>query len=129
MEARLIEKRAVFPLLSQKELNMEISSELLAAYAKGKVTEPERSAVRRYLTEHPEELESVIIMMDDDYDLNFQKIIQPGSPRPSMAKGSVDSLCCCEAPEPFPDNLIESPGHADMGGFPRRLGDLLDEMM
>ena len=108
---------------------MEISSELLAAYAKGKVTEPERTTVRRYLTEHPEELESVIIMMDDDYDLNLQKVSQPESPKLSMAKGSVEGLCCCAAPEPLSDNLIESPGHADMGGFSKRLGDLLDEIM
>lgn len=52
---------------------MEITNQLLAAYAEGNVTEAERSAVRQYLTEHPEELESVMIMMDRDYDIQLRE--------------------------------------------------------
>lgn len=52
---------------------MEITNQLLAAYSEGNVTEAERSAVRQYLTEHPEELESVMIMMDRDYDIQLGK--------------------------------------------------------
>ncbi len=50
---------------------MEITNELLAAYAEGNVSESERKAVRQYLTDNPEELETVMIMMDDDYDLSL----------------------------------------------------------
>ena len=50
---------------------MKITNQLLAAYAEGNVTEAERSTVRQYLTEHPEELESVMIMMDRDYDIQL----------------------------------------------------------
>ena len=85
---------------------MKISSELLAAYAEGKVSESERNAVRHYLKNHPEELESVIVMMDKDYQLNLQN----------------DSKL-------HPKNLIESPGHVDLKNASRRLGELLDEIM
>jgi len=54
-----------------KELNMEITNELLAAYAEGNVSESERKAVRQYLTDNPEELESVMMMMDKDYDIQL----------------------------------------------------------
>lgn len=48
---------------------MEISNELLAAYAKGNVSRSERDNVRQYLTQHPEKMGTVLLMMDDDYDL------------------------------------------------------------
>jgi len=51
---------------------MEITSELLAAYAEGNVSESERNAVRQYLTEHPDQLESVMIMMDEDFDIQLE---------------------------------------------------------
>ena len=50
---------------------MEITKELLAAYAKGNVSEPERIAVRLYLTDHPEQLDTVMKMMDEDYDIQL----------------------------------------------------------
>lgn len=51
---------------------MDITNELLAAYAEGNVSESERQAVRQYLTVHPEELESLMIMMDDDFDIQLE---------------------------------------------------------
>ena len=50
---------------------MEISNELLAAYAKGSVSESERNIVRQYLTDNPEKLETLLMMMDDDYDIQL----------------------------------------------------------
>lgn len=50
---------------------MDITNELLAAYAAGNVSESERQAVRQYLADHPEELESVMIMMDEDFDIQL----------------------------------------------------------
>lgn len=50
---------------------MNISNELLAAYAEGNVSNDERNAVRQYLAENPQELESVMMMMDEDYDLEL----------------------------------------------------------
>ena len=50
---------------------MNISNELLAAYSEGNVTNDERKAVRQYLAEHPQELESVMMMMDEDYELDL----------------------------------------------------------
>lgn len=51
---------------------MEISNELLAAYAEGNVSESERDAVRQYLMENSDELESVLMMMDEDYDIQLE---------------------------------------------------------
>ncbi len=49
---------------------MKISNELLAAYAEGNVSIEERNHVRQYLSENPAELESVMMMMDEDYELD-----------------------------------------------------------
>ena len=46
-----------------------ITDELLAAYAEGNVNAEERLAVRKYLSQNPKELESVMMMMDKDYDI------------------------------------------------------------
>lgn len=59
---------------------MDITNELLAAYAAGNVSESERQAVRQYLTVHPEELESVMIMMDDDFDIQLEDKDRASSP-------------------------------------------------
>lgn len=48
---------------------MNISNELLAAYSAGNVTNEERNAVRQYLAGNPRDLETVMMMMDDDYEL------------------------------------------------------------
>ena len=58
---------------------MEITNELLAAYAEGNVTPEERKAVREYLTENPSQLESVMIMMDEDFDVQLQNEESRGS--------------------------------------------------
>ena len=50
---------------------MEITKDLLAAYAKGNVSESERNVVRQYLTDNPEDLETMMVMMDDDYDIQL----------------------------------------------------------
>ena len=50
---------------------MEITKDLLAAYAKGNVSESERNAVRQYLTDNPKELESVMMMMDEDDNIQL----------------------------------------------------------
>lgn len=52
---------------------MIISSEILAAYAEGKVLGAERDAIRKYLANNPSELKSVVIMMDEDYDLEVDE--------------------------------------------------------
>lgn len=50
---------------------MKITNELLAAYAEGKVSQEEREAVRQYLVNHPEKLRTVMIMMDEYFDMNI----------------------------------------------------------
>ena len=50
---------------------MDITNELLAAYAAGNVSDSERSTVRQYLADHPDQLETVMIMMDEDFDIQL----------------------------------------------------------
>ncbi len=50
---------------------MNITNELLAAYAEGNVSNEERLAVRQYLTENPQEWDSMLMMMDEDYDITL----------------------------------------------------------
>lgn len=45
---------------------MTITSELLAAYVEGNVSPEEREAVRQYLTENPDMMDSVLFAMEDD---------------------------------------------------------------
>lgn len=45
---------------------MKISDELIACYVEGTVTIEERTFVRKYLCEHPEEYERVLCLMDND---------------------------------------------------------------
>lgn len=67
---------------------MEITNELLAAYAEGNVTPEERKAVREYLTEHPSQLESVMMMMDEDYGMEIQ------APSLNDFSMSLQNTCC-----------------------------------
>jgi hypothetical protein len=74
---------------------MNITTELLAAYAEGNVTSEERMAVRQYLTEHPQELSSVVMMMDEDYDLDLEekKAQTDSSLNPNqLIGGRIDAL-------------------------------------
>lgn len=52
---------------------MTISDEQLAAYAECKVSGAERDAIRKYLADNPSELQSVVMMIDEDYELDVEK--------------------------------------------------------
>lgn len=112
---------------------MEITNELLAAYAEGNVSKEERDAVRQYLTEHPEELESVLMMMDDYYDLDIEdNQEEPDNTIQMVAKQSSSDICysaAAFAPRMVPmQHIVETPGHADKESFSDRLDDFLDEL-
>lgn len=48
---------------------MEITNELIAIYAEGNATQDEKKAVRKHLMENPHLLETVMMVMDEHYDL------------------------------------------------------------
>ena len=119
---------------------MIISDELLAAYAEDKVTKDERDAVRKYLAENPSELESVMIMMDEDYELSLKKeakVCPPSKGAVSAAKalslGATPNLNRCAAafaPMDVKPNFrrrkIIHPSSET--SFRQRLDDLIDEL-
>ena len=111
---------------------MEITIELLAAYAAGNVSESERNAVRQYLTEHPDEMETVMMMMDEDYDLNAADETDIEESVLSESEDSYSDICysaAAFAPRVVPmKSVADSNGKADNKSFSKRLDELLDEI-
>lgn len=111
---------------------MEITNELLAAYAEGNVSDSERNAVRQYLADNPDQLETVMMMMDEDYELDLEDETEVEDVASASDESTFSDICysaAAFAPRIVPmKNIIESPGHADIGSFNQRLDDLLDEI-
>lgn len=111
---------------------MEITIELLAAYAAGNVSESERNAVRQYLTENPEEMETVMMMMDEDYELNLADETDLEDSAKTESEDSYSDICysaAAFAPRVVPmDSMVESARHVDKKSFSKRLDELLDEI-
>lgn len=59
--------------------DVNINDGLLAAYAEGNVSHEQRVAVRKHLMDNPDELESVMMMMDEDYDVVLDDEVLPSS--------------------------------------------------
>lgn len=55
---------------------MTVTTELLAAYAEGNVSQTEREAVRQYLTAHPDEIQAVLFAMDDETETQTETLSQ-----------------------------------------------------
>ena len=111
---------------------MEITIELLAAYAAGNVSESERNAVRQYLAGNPDEMETVIMMMDEDYDLNSAEVKDFDDSVISKKEDSYSDICysaAAFAPRAAPMNShVESQERVDKKSFCKRLDELLDEI-
>lgn len=82
---------------------MEITDKLLAAYAKGNVSEVERLAVRGHLLKNPADRQKLFEMMDVYHDL--------------------EEMVC-----PKGEGIIETPGHADYDLFQQNLSKLTSEI-
>lgn len=115
-----------------KNINiMKITNELLAAYAEDNVTKEERNAVRQHLAQNPKELESVMMMMDEFYDINIDQEEVHGNGSIGLSKLNIPDQCYKTAA--FTSKLqsdkciIETLGHVDLG-FNQRLSDLLSEV-
>lgn len=112
---------------------MEITDELLAAYAEGNVSDAERSAIRDYLMKNPDELESVMMMMDEDFEL--EPIDEPMEDESKTAgiTGLLTDMCCSAAAF-APQTLLNVGGHPKKpkplkkSVFKNRLNDLLDDL-
>lgn len=126
---------------------MKISNELLAAYAEGNVSQEERQAVRQYVMENPEELETVAMMMDEDYDMEVEEdsdLSLDDTPDKAQdwsaaALGGMvgsfiaPSLCMSAAafaPDIMPKLSRTSANRQESkGSFSKRLDNLLDELI
>lgn len=123
---------------------MEITNELLAAYAEGLVSKEERDAVRKYLAENPSELESIMMMMDEDYEIEPKTEEKCGGKDVSFPTLSAMSAIhavsfapsisfkgrCGNAVQSLEHSRmrVDAPMYADLGNFNSRLDTLLDEI-
>ena len=116
-----------------KEMDMEITNELLAAYAERNVSEHERNAVRQYLTDNPDELETMIMMMDKDFELEVDDEDDVGDRVQLNIKDSFFDICysaAAFAPRVIPmNNTIKDPPKIGKSIFNKRLDDLLDDII
>ena len=112
---------------------MDITNELLAAYAEGNVTPEERKQVREYLVEHPSQLESVMLMMDDDDDLEVKEkrkdVTFMGMRPPRMRNISFAGAAFLPPVSSIHYDMMESTEEASPITFYERLDDLLDELI
>lgn len=83
---------------------MEITNKLLAAYAKGNVSEEERLAVRAHISKSPADMQTVFGMLDDMYK-DLEQVV-----------GSKDNT------------HVDSPGHADYTVLRQNLEKLSGEV-
>lgn len=110
---------------------MEITDNLLAAYAEGNVSPTERQAVRQFLADTPSELETMMIMMDEDYDIQRDDSAEQ---REAIAtdESSFSDICysaAAFAPQIIPKTTIdERPEKDDTSSFNQRLDELLSEL-
>lgn len=114
---------------------MIITSEILAAYAEGKVSGTERDAIRNYLADNPSELQSLVMMMDEDYDLDVDVIDNVGEQDAIVEKTIPVSsaVLCCSAAAFAPGNISERKIMADRhnlqkDSFDKRLDDFIDDL-
>lgn len=120
-------------------MKMEVTNEILAAYAEGKVSIEERNQVREYLTKHPSKLESVVAMMDEDYELELCDADEFFSVGKSAASGKVQSFSDialsaaaftpismnCQCPRP---NMKKTGSSVRKSSFAERMNTLLNEL-
>lgn len=113
---------------------MEVTDELLAAYAEGKVSDAERKAVRRFLMDNPSELESVMMMMDKDFELELNDVLlaenekKLGNADEPISNINYSSIS--HAPNVFAKSVGFSKTVMPINSsvFKDRLNDLLDEL-
>lgn len=109
---------------------MNISNELLVAYAEGKVLDSERSSVRQYLTEHPNELESVMMMMDEDYELEIIDEDNSMDLCDSIKSGGVNEIVLSAAAfaPPKRSSIFRQIRDDNKKDFATNLDSLIDEL-
>ena len=110
---------------------MDITNELLAAYAEGNVTQEERKQIRAYLTEHPSQLESVMLMMDSDEDLDVRpqkKDINFMGLRPPKLR-DMSYTNAAFVPDASLHEMTDGIESMNSMTFDERLDDLLDELI
>lgn len=121
-------------------MSKKITTELLASYAEGNVSKEEKALVRQYLAENPAVMESVAIMMDDDYELRLAsaaedqnkdrsilgRIISSAIQAPSSLCYSAAAFAACEVVSDT--DMKKTHDNLQRPCFSECLDDLLNEM-
>lgn len=121
-------------------MSKKITTELLAAYAEGKVSKEEKVLVRQYLANNSAEMESVAVMMDDDYELTLDGVADDKVEDKSVlgrfvsSRISASANLCYSAAAFVAHDSVSDRDLKNMNDHPQRpcfskcLDDLLDEM-
>ena len=112
---------------------MKITDQLLAAYAEGNVTEEERRMVRRHLVDHPDQIEMVVTMMDEDFELEVDDDADNDTIADSSSIYNSFSDLCYSAAAFVPRKKSTKNSSAKQiqhthTTFQQRLNELLDEI-
>lgn len=106
---------------------MDITDEIIARYIEGTATPEEVTCVRKYLVQHPEEKESLLLLMDDHQD--YLGEWEENEFENKKSSGFSDVMMSAAAFAP-PNNKgkthTQSPQRS--GSFISRLSSMLDEL-
>ena len=109
---------------------MELNDEMLVRYVEGSLNIVEKNFVRKYLSEHPEKLESVLYMLDDfteccpDETKETENIIQTCEPSFSDISYSAAAF----VPQQKKSFTFDKKKLDTTDNFLGRLGNLCDEI-
>lgn len=111
---------------------MEITDEILAAFADGNTTEEQTNAVCKYLAKHPKKREIVGMAMDQHFELEPKKEYERNTSYHNSNESSMSFQCLSFSSPRFSMDFIsdpcDNPSKRDNKTFDQRLGDLLDEL-
>ena len=110
---------------------MEINDEMLACYVEGTLDIEKRNFVRKYLSEHPEKLESVLHMMDDFTECCPEEAEENDNAIPinETSFSDIAFSVAAFAPQQRKSNILYTEKHSDNSNdFLNRLNDLCDEI-
>lgn len=107
---------------------MEITDEIFAKYAEGKATPEEVTYVRKYLIQHPEERENLLLLMDDHQDYLGEWQESEFEKAKDADFSNIMMSAAAFAPPLKIAKLKKRSSVKDRGSFLSRMSNMLDEL-
>lgn len=110
---------------------MEINDEMLACYVEGSLNMEERNFVRKYLSENPEKMETLLYMIDDDREDFLDEIEEEIDDSITINEASFSDIAYSAAafvPQQKKKLAFDKKRLDTTDDFLRRIGKLCDEI-